>query len=146
MPSLAHALHDAVDDFAFALGVQVVLRVTLGFADALQDHLLGGLRGDAPEAFRRRLDHDHVADLGVRHDLAGLVQRHFRAPVGDLVGHFFFSVDVRQAGLAVDDGGDVLGAGRVDITPVGADQGRVQGLQHHLFGQVALAADLVKGE
>jgi hypothetical protein len=53
---------------------------------------------------------------------------------------------VRQAGLAVDDSGDVLGARRVDITPISADQGRVQGLEHYLFGQVAFAADLVKGE
>ena len=46
-------LHDAGDDVALAPGVLLVLHVALDLADALQDHLLGGLRGDAPEVVRR---------------------------------------------------------------------------------------------
>ena len=42
-------LDDAGDDVAFAAGVLLVLHLAFGFADALQDHLLRGLRGDAAE-------------------------------------------------------------------------------------------------
>ena len=42
-------LDDAGDDVAFAAGVFLVLHLALGLANALQDHLLGRLRGDAAE-------------------------------------------------------------------------------------------------
>ena len=42
-------LDDAGDDVALAAGVLLVLHLALGLADPLQDHLLRGLRGDAPE-------------------------------------------------------------------------------------------------
>ena len=60
------ALDDAVEDLALPLGELVVDGVPLVVADALQDDLLGRLRGDAAEVFRRPLDPDLVADLGVR--------------------------------------------------------------------------------
>src|SRR6266540_3859339 len=40
-------LDDACDDVALAAGVLLVLHLALGFADPLEDHLLGGLRRDA---------------------------------------------------------------------------------------------------
>ena len=46
-------LDDAGDDVAFAAGVLLVLHLALGLADALQDDLLGRLRGDAAEVARR---------------------------------------------------------------------------------------------
>ena len=46
-------LDDAGDDVALAARVLLVLALALGLADALQDHLLGGLRGDAAEVLRR---------------------------------------------------------------------------------------------
>ena len=45
-------LDDAGDDVALAAGVLLVLHLALGLTDALEDHLLGGLRGDAPEVGR----------------------------------------------------------------------------------------------
>ena len=42
-------LDDAGDDVALAAGVLLVLHLALGLANALQDHLLGRLRGDAAE-------------------------------------------------------------------------------------------------
>ena len=42
-------LDDARDDVALAAGVFLVLHLALGLANALQDHLLGRLRGDATE-------------------------------------------------------------------------------------------------
>ena len=45
-------LDDAGDDVALAARVLLVLHLALGLADALEDHLLGGLRGDATEVGR----------------------------------------------------------------------------------------------
>src|SRR5919201_1772189 len=46
-------LDDAGDQLADAVLVLLEHHVALGLADALQDHLLGGLGGDAPEVVRR---------------------------------------------------------------------------------------------
>ena len=46
-------LDDAGDDVALAAGVLLVLHLALGLADALEDHLLGRLRGDATEVVGR---------------------------------------------------------------------------------------------
>ena len=78
-------LDDARDQLADAVLVLLEHHVALGLADALQDHLLGGLRGDPAEVVRRdvalldlvlelgqarerdlrRLGDDHLAGLGV---------------------------------------------------------------------------------
>src|SRR5580704_5585829 len=44
--------HGAVHQFAYSAGILRVNGLTLGFADLLQDDLLGGLRGNAPQGFR----------------------------------------------------------------------------------------------
>src|SRR4051794_29134124 len=46
-------LDDAGDQLADAVAVLLEHHVALGLADPLQDHLLGGLSGDAPEVVRR---------------------------------------------------------------------------------------------
>ncbi len=46
-------LHDAGDQLADAVAVLLVHHVALGLANALQDHLLGGLRGDPAEVVGR---------------------------------------------------------------------------------------------
>ena len=86
-------LDDAGDQLADAVLVLVEHHVALGLADALQDHLLGRLRGDAPEVLGRhvvlldliavlrepllvdlrRLGVDHLARLRVDRRLAGLL-------------------------------------------------------------------------
>src|SRR6185437_16735010 len=43
------ALGHAIDQFAHAILERIDHLLALGLADALHDHLLGGLRGDAPE-------------------------------------------------------------------------------------------------
>ena len=67
------ALDDAVDDRAGAVLEFLELTVTLGFADLLQDHLLGRLRGDPAHLDRRNLVDERVADLGVVQKLLGLL-------------------------------------------------------------------------
>src|SRR5207253_10453635 len=51
--AVARLLHDAGDDLADAVDVLVVHHPPLLLADALQDDLLRGLRGDAAEVVRR---------------------------------------------------------------------------------------------
>ena len=49
MSGPSSALHDAVHQLAHARVKFVVNGVALGFAHFLQNHLLGGLRGDSAE-------------------------------------------------------------------------------------------------
>src|SRR5690606_18876434 len=57
------AFDDTVDDGADAVLELLVLSVTLGLTDLLQDHLLGRLRGDAAQLDRRNAFLEHIAGL-----------------------------------------------------------------------------------
>ena len=57
-------LDDARDDLAGAILELFILALALGIADLLEDHLLGGLRGDASELDRRQRVNDEVAHNG----------------------------------------------------------------------------------
>src|SRR3546814_16332506 len=57
------ALDDAVDDLGGPVLVLLELALPLELADLLDDHLLGGLGGDAAEVDRRQRLLDHAADL-----------------------------------------------------------------------------------
>src|SRR5262249_41054502 len=69
--ALLEAPHDAADQLALAVFVLVEDEIALGVADALEEHLLGRLRGDAAERRPALLQLEDVADLPVL--LAGLV-------------------------------------------------------------------------
>src|SRR3546814_421433 len=58
------ALDDTRDDLTGAVLELVILPLALGVADLLEDHLLGGLRGDATELDRGQRIDDEVADDG----------------------------------------------------------------------------------
>src|SRR5262249_6505415 len=73
---LFEALDDAVDELSLAALEVVVDDLALGVAHALDDVLLGGLRGDAAEIRGVELAQKLVADLGLRIErLACFVQR-----------------------------------------------------------------------
>ena len=72
--ALLDATHDAVDDLALPVLVLVVDHLALGAADLLDDHLLGGLRRDAPELGGVELQTDLVVDLGLGIVLAGVFE------------------------------------------------------------------------
>ena len=59
-------LHGAYDDRADSILEFLVLALALGVAHLLQNHLLGGLGGDAPHLKRRKLVDELVADFGIR--------------------------------------------------------------------------------
>ena len=57
------AAHDAGDELALAVLVLVEDVLALGLADALEDDLLGGLRGDAAERLPGPVQVEQVAEL-----------------------------------------------------------------------------------
>ena len=147
-------LHDAGDQLADAVAVLLVHHVALGLADPLQDHLLGGLRGDPPEVAGRdvalvdlvavllelrRVDLRilglaHLARLGV--DRRALVDRlddqvRLQALGDDQLDH------AEVGGLAVDLDARVLR--RAGLLLVGRQQ-RVLERDHQLLGFDALLA------
>src|SRR5690606_3057995 len=75
--ALVHALHDAGDDVALAVGVLLVQQVALRVADALDDDLFGRPRRDTTEVPRRHFHLNYVADLVVGVDAARFFERNF---------------------------------------------------------------------
>jgi hypothetical protein len=127
--ALLEAPHDAVHDLALAVLVLVEDDVALGVANALDDHLLGGLREDAAEVGGVELDADLVADLGVRVELARAVEDDLRGRVRDPLDDLAKLEQLDLGGLAVEAGLDLLLlpellAGRLDHRLFeGADDG-----------------------
>ena len=100
-------LDGAIDDFADAILELVELPVTLGFANLLDDHLLGGLRGDTAEIHRRQRIGDEVAELGVGVAVPRKFQRNLRAVVLGLLDNLQEALQADFAGLGIDVGADV---------------------------------------
>ena len=81
------ALHDHRNQLAHAAVVFVKNRVALGFAHFLQNHLLGRLRGDAPQHVRRLRRDDFRSDLRRRILLLRFRQRDFFLRVGHFLDY-----------------------------------------------------------
>ena len=119
--ALVALLHDAGDELADAVDVLVVHEVALGLADALQDDLLGGLRGDAAEVVGRDLvplDLALVDRREVEADLLALLVEHLERLDVDVVGEDELE-DADVARLGVDlDLGVLDGVGRLLVRGV----------------------------
>ena len=75
----------------------------LSLADALDDDLLGGLRGDAPERLRFDLGVHKVAELGVGADFPRRVERDFGGGGDDVVHDLFLDVEPHIAVGNIDE-------------------------------------------
>ena len=124
------ALDGGVEDLAGAVVVLVEDGVALGFADFLEDDLLGHLGGDAAERSGVFVETEFTADFDLRGEFAGLFERHLIDVVLDLVGAFDDSLEdigADLAGLAVHLGAHVflglvvLAGGEGDRVLNGAD-------------------------
>ena len=102
------ALHDAVDDFADAVLVLVVLALALGLAHFLHDHLLCVLRGDPAEIERGQGLGDEIADLRRRIAAPRLLERNLGRLHGDGLDHFEQAREPDLAGLGIDLGLDLV--------------------------------------
>src|SRR5262249_1710291 len=123
-------LDGAVDELARAAGVFVENGLTLGFADFLEDDLLGGLGGDAAEGFGVLRDADFGADFSIGRDTPGFQESHLVSRVFDRLDDFLNGIESDGAGLRVHIGDIVLiGA----IVLAGRDQHCVlDRVQHNL--------------
>src|SRR3546814_366903 len=135
------ALHDAGDDLSDAVLEFLILPLTLGVADLLENDLLGGLRIDAPQIDRRQRINDEVADLctrlqllrGLGIDLLEIILNHF--------DHFNDTPQAQVAAVRIQLCTDVIfGA----ITGTGRALDRIfhrfdnDGLVDHLFRRDAI--------
>ena len=134
------AVLDALDladhDLADPILELVVLALALGLADALDDHLLGALRGDPAEIDRRQRVQDMVADLGRRIAHLRILEPDLAGVVLDRIGDLELAIEPVLAGAAVDLGDDlVLGT----IFPARRRLvGLLHGLQHLVGGDTLL--------
>ena len=133
------ALHGAGHEIVELADVFVVDRVALGLANALHDDLLGGLRGDAAEIFRRHFFVEEIADLIRR---AGLLRGDLELRIGDLFDDGAAMEDAVLAGLPIDDDDRVRLAAEVPL--VGREQRRFERFEQHLERDVALVRDEVQ--
>ncbi len=131
------ALHRAGDEIAFTLNKFLVQCFTFGLADALQDNLLGCLRGDAAKTDARlNRHHDRVANLRIRHMLSRLVERDLGLIGLNRIDDLFFQVNVRLSGR-IDPSLDTLVVADVGIALIGGNQRLRQGVHHYLTRQRA---------
>src|SRR3954452_14542841 len=124
-------LDDAGDQLADAVAVLLEHHVALGLADPLQDHLLGGLRGDAPEVLGR--DVALVDLVVVLLELGRVDLRVLR--LDELAG---LGVDVGALVDRLDD--------EVRLEPLGDDEldhAVVAGVRVHLHARVLRGAGLL---
>ena len=100
MSPFSNRLTDAADDFADALAVLGVDVVALGLADLLEDHLLGGLRGDAAEVLGRARELDlHVDFRFLAVELLRFGQRDLVRRVGHFLDDLLDRAELELAGL-----------------------------------------------
>jgi len=118
--ALIGLLDDAGDDVTLTTGVLVVLHLAFGFADPLQDHLLGRLRGDATEVLRRVVP--FLDDVTV---FVELLRDHV-----DLAG---LDIDLDQRFVR-----------RIGHPLIGSDQGVRQRLEHDLDRDPFFALDRIQ--
>jgi len=139
-----HALHRAGDQVALPLDILLIERLALGFADLLQDDLLGSLGRNAAELAGRIFErhHDRVPEGGVGVDFPGRLKGDLGARVLDRLHDLFFHQDDDPAVRHVDLGVHILAAD-TDIAPVRGDQRGAQRLQDGFTRQRPLIDDLV---
>ncbi len=125
--ALLEAAHGALDELALAVLELVEDEVALFVADALEEDLLGGLRGDAPEGGARLLHVQEVAELLV---LLGRLLRVARVPE-DLEAEVLAELGLEASRLRVLEGDLAVVVGRV------VDDG-------HVLEEVDLAGVLVE--
>src|SRR5262245_65462875 len=97
-------MDDAPQDLSFFADELGVNAFALGVANLLEDHLLGGLRGDASEILQRlvleQLELDAEFGLGI--ERLRLSKRDLGLRVGDVLDNLLALVDPEISGLAID--------------------------------------------
>src|ERR1019366_2479267 len=137
------ALDGAVHEFARAPGVFLVHGFALGFADLLENDLLGGLRRNTAQRFGAFLDADFGTDFGLGLDAPRLGQRHFVYRVFDRLHRLLDRVELDGAGFRIQLG-DVVFGGAV-VFPGGDQHGVPDGVQDDLRIDALFLAQYLDG-
>src|SRR5205823_1414490 len=141
--ALLDPVDDAAQDLAFLADELGVDALPLGVTDFLEDHLLGGLGGDASEILQRlvlkQLELD--ADLGLGIEGLGVSQCDLGLRVAHLVHDLLALIDAEVAGLAVDMDANVVA--RPQALAGGRQQGSLQRFEEDLFVDPLLAPELL---
>jgi len=133
-------LDNAGHDVALAVGELLEHHLPLRLPQPLQDHLLGGLGGDAAGVGRVHLSGDDVVHGGVRLDLPGVREGDLGLGVFHLRDHCLLVEYAVFAGLPVY--ADDYVALEVAVLLVGGDEGGLHSIQDDLPRQVLLRSEL----
>ena len=135
-----HALHDGGEDFVFLFCIFVIDLAALGLADALHDHLLGGLGGHAAKILGCYVDFNDIAQLEIGAHGAGFGQGNLDIGILDLL-HDHLAGDNLHGLFAGDDDAQVHR--RAGALLAAAAEGGLAGLLHggqkHFLADIALA-------
>ena len=134
----------AGEDLVLLGGELIIDHAPLGLAHTLDDHLAGGLGGDAAEVTGLDLDADHVAQLGLGQLGAGHLQAHLGAGVVDLLHHVLLDEHADGTLLLVGLHADVVAHAFV-IPLVGGHQSLGDLLQHIGLGNALFLLNQVDG-
>ena len=96
-----HPLDGAVHQFAGASRILIKNGFAFGLADFLEDHLFGGLGGDAAQRFGILPDAHFHADFDCRIDAARFRQGHFMRRVLDDLGYLLDGIELDGARLGI---------------------------------------------
>ena len=131
------AEHGSGHELLGLIGVTLIHHAPLGFPDALDDHLLGGLGGNAAELLVIHGDADLIARLGVCLVAAGSVNGDLQSQVLQLVLRHsgLHQMDAQAVLVQIDDhivGGHIPVV--LPVLPVGIGQSLLQPLDHVVNG------------
>ena len=139
--AVLEALHDAVHDLADVLVVFGVNALAFGFADLLEDDLLGRLRGDAAQAHRGFQEFDFLVHLGIGLGFASFIEGDFTHGIGDFLDDLADREHVDFTSLRIDSSAELFVGLEVFA---GCDDDRVLNrVDHDLRIDAFFPADLV---
>ncbi len=126
-----HALDHAREQLAHPARILGKDVVPLGFADLLQDHLLGGLRRNPSQRLSRFGETDFRIDLRLGEDCARVFERNFFFGVGHLGHRLFHAVDADRTGGLIEVRHQVLIS--VEMLARRHQHGILDGIQNDLW-------------
>ncbi len=133
--------HLCRDHLADAVCKIFINRVALGLADALEDDLLGSLRGDTSEIIGRIGHADDIAEFGGRRQFLGITLGNLGMLVEHLVDDLALGQHAHFAADAIDFGRHI--GNRPIVALVGRYKGRLNGLKNDLAVQPLVRRHLV---
>jgi hypothetical protein len=134
--------HQAGHNIAFTAGVLFEDDAALGLANALHDHLFGGLSGNAAKVARGNFHFEDIAQAEAGILGAGFGQRSLQPVVLNLFDDFLLCVYPVVAGLGVKVDAHVLSG--TEVTPVSRNQRCFDRLNKHFPCDAPLPYQIVK--